>query len=388
MAPIQATPDVILIVDDSPENLEALRLMLSKQGYHPITAPDGETALALAESRSPDLVLLDIGLPGMSGYDVCRCLKSNTGTRRIPIVFLSAHNEADDKVRAFTIGGVDYITKPFFVEEVLARIETHLNLRRYERHLEAMVAERTRDLANAKDAAEAANDAKSRLLMNMSHELRTPLTGILTAADIALEAGDETRNEMLSIIKASGRQLNDTLTTLIDFAAYESGDTKLIPTPFRLETLLQALPTRFVHKGIERELDLTLRQDGELPDRLVGDRTRLAFVLRALLDNAAKFSTDAPQATLSVRCEPTQDDAVRLHFSVRDNGIGIHPDHHDAIFDPFFQVDTSIVRQYDGVGIGLALCRRYVRLMGSDIVVDSRSGRGSTFTFEAVFSRA
>jgi signal transduction histidine kinase len=379
--PLPDIRDAILIVDDAPENLEALRLILSKKGYRITTATDGEAALERISRQRPDLVLLDIGMPGMSGFEVCRRLKSDASTRRIPVLFLSARHHTDDKVHAFESGGVDYITKPFQVVEVLARIETHLTLRRYQQRLEAMVAARTRALA-------AANAAKSRFLMTMSHELRTPLNGVLTAADMAAETTDATvREEMIAIVQTAGRQLMDTVTHILDFADYEGGDMQVAHTDFQPADLLENLPRRFVHKGQVRELDLTVVVKGALPDTLRGDRRRLAFILEALLDNAAKFSRAKPMVTVSVHCPLVQSDTFALTFAVTDDGIGIHPDHHEPIFEPFFQVDTSLARHFDGVGMGLALCRRYARLMGGDIRVSSRPDRGSTFTIEAVVAR-
>jgi PleD family two-component response regulator len=126
----------ILIVDDTPENLTVLRRMLAENGYRVRPALSGETALTSIQNDLPDLILLDIMMPGMGGYEVCKRLKSNEQTRSIPVIFISALNELDDKVKAFSLGGADYITKPFQVEEVLARVKTHVTLRNLHKNLE------------------------------------------------------------------------------------------------------------------------------------------------------------------------------------------------------------------------------------------------------------
>ena len=183
MTPVEEVTQIeILIVDDNTQNLQVLLNILAEQNFKVRPAPNGPTALMIAEAAPPDLILLDIKMPGMDGFEVCEALKANPDTASIPVIFISAFDDTWDKVRAFKLGAVDYITKPFQVDEVLARIQTHLTILELRRDLESRVQERTdalRDAEIARREAEQANRAKSAFLSNMSHELRTPLNAIL-----------------------------------------------------------------------------------------------------------------------------------------------------------------------------------------------------------------
>ncbi len=180
----------ILVVDDTKENIEALFALLQDE-YIIVAAKSGENALKKTHKTKPDLILLDIMMPGMDGYEVCRRLKADKETEGIPIIFVSALSEAMDEAKAFELGAVDYITKPFIPSIIKARVRTHLSLKEYQTHLKEMVRERTLQLEEAKLEAQSANIAKSDFLMNMSHELRTPLNGIMAASSIIPDCNDK-----------------------------------------------------------------------------------------------------------------------------------------------------------------------------------------------------
>lgn len=174
----------IMIIDDEPDNLDVLGMMLRQEGWSVRAFPRGDLALKASGDEVPDLILLDIRMPGMDGYEVCRRFKADERLRAIPIIFLSAFSEPADKVRAFEAGGVDYITKPFSEREVLARVHTHLGLRRYQIHLEALVRQRVQQLAEANRRLCIWDDAKNQWLNILSHEMRTPLGGILSITEL------------------------------------------------------------------------------------------------------------------------------------------------------------------------------------------------------------
>src|ERR1700682_6141979 len=185
-----------MIVDDNPANLKLLEDMLLRQQHEVRSFPLGRLALAAAMKSSPDLILLDINMPEMNGYEVCERLKEDKKLAGIPVIFLSALNKSEDKVRAFRSGGVDYISKPFQVDEVQARVETHLRLRRLHRavqdqkdRLEDIVVSRTRDLSEALARLTILDRAKTEFLNLISHELRTPLNGLLGIGEVVLDLG-------------------------------------------------------------------------------------------------------------------------------------------------------------------------------------------------------
>lgn len=228
------TKDDILIVDDTLPNLKVLSEMLNEEGYYVRGAPNGPAALIMINARLPDLVLLDIRMPGMGGYEVCRKLKADQKTSDIPVIFISALEQVAQKVEGFRAGGVDYITKPFKAEEVLARVKLHLSIRKFQNQIEMQniqlqqeIAERKRaekESELAREAAEKANKVKSDFLANMSHEIRPPMNAIMgfTTLTLKTDLSREQQNYLHKIKKASDSLL-DIINDILDFSKIEAG---------------------------------------------------------------------------------------------------------------------------------------------------------------------
>ena len=207
----------IMVVDDTPENLTLLNDMLRHGGYQVFALPNGEMALKAAAKNPPDLILLDINMPGLNGYEVCKRLKADEHLAEIPVIFLSAYNETEHKITAFQAGGVDYITKPFQSEEVEARVRIHLKLRQLQRelheqnlNLESLVAQRTRELEEAYARLRRLDQVKSDFLTMISHEMRTPLNGIFGLAQIAMDLAPESaeRSELWEMYQSTRRRVD------------------------------------------------------------------------------------------------------------------------------------------------------------------------------------
>lgn len=377
---------VILVVDDMLTNLALLNAILQQDGYHVLLAKTGEKALAVAKEEHPDLILLDVVMPEWDGYETCEQIKRDPQLANIPVLFLSALNDAEDKIRAFRAGGVDYVHKPFQEEELLARVRTHIELYHLRGKLEQEIKrldERTIELHKAKDMAEAANRAKSRFLANMSHELRTPLNAIIGYSEILMEEATETEQEEilpdLQKIHTAGRHLLGLINDVLDLSKIESGKMELYLETFEVEKLVrEVLATVQPSAEIKNNtLELQITQPlGEM----YADLTKTRQILFNLLSNATKFTE---QGTL--RLTVARESSAQLHenwltFSVTDEGIGMTPEQQSKLFQPFTQVDASTTRRFGGTGLGLVITKQFTEMMHGTITVQSEFGEGSTFT--------
>ncbi len=250
--------------------------------------------------------------------------------------------------------------------------------------------ELTEATSKAKEAAEASSRAKSDFLLNMSHELRTPLNGVIGASELIATSG--TRSELLKvqeIVRSSSHAMLQTVEQILDYSKSNDRKLELVHEPFRLDKALSRIATWFSHKGSMLAIRLNYDFDPvDIPADLVGDEVRFIEILNHLLGNAAKFTASEPFATLKIKVLEKSLEEVLFEFSLVDNGIGISEELHLKIFEPFSQADTSNTRKYDGVGIGLSICKQLVELMGGKIWVKSKPGEGSVFFFTLRFKQA
>lgn len=368
----------MLIVDDSANDLQYIVRVLRDQGYTPHPATEARQALAFVQARVPELILLDVNLPDMDGYQLCRKLKADARIRDVPVIFISGGNSVLDKVRAFSEGAVDYIPKPFQAEEVLARIGTHLSLRRL-----------AAGLVEAKERAEEASLAKSQFLANMSHELRTPLNAVLGYAQILKmsENLDAHQRHAISAIHESGEHLLTLINDILDLARIEAGRLELLPAAMSLTTVLRFVGHMIGVRAQDKGLTFVCECDPGLPSTVMADEKRLSQVLLNLLSNAVKFTSHGSVKLRAQLLSCKDDGFTRLRFAVVDTGCGIASCDIATIFEPFEQVGAAEERAA-GAGLGLAICKRIVQLMDSDIAVESQPGVGSTFSFELVLPLA
>ncbi len=396
----------ILIVDDTFQNLQILADMLSQSGYSVTGAPDGPTALMIARNNPPDLILLDIRMPDMDGYEVCTQLKSDEKTKGIPVIFLSALDELQDKIKGFSIGGADYMTKPFQDEEVLARVNTHISLRRMQQQLEKQnsllqkeivqrkkaekslkkannelelrVQERTAELLKAKNAAEASTRAKSEFISNISHEFRTPLNPIIGMTDLLLSSAKPASDEcdFLTCIAGSARELLTMVEDLIKLCLIEAAGIHSENQLVELMPILESTVVNLAYASRSKGLKVRYEIDADVPEQILGDIELLMNILDRLGRNAVKF-TEKGEIILSLR----KVSETEVQFSISDTGVGIPADRKEKIFEDFTQADGSNTRRFGGIGLGLTLVRRQVSHLGGRIWADSIEGKGSAFHF-------
>jgi signal transduction histidine kinase len=373
----------ILIVDDTIPNLQLLSTMLTDEGYKVRAVPSGAMALTAAQSAPPDLILLDIALPDLNGYEVCQCLKRDDRTRNVPILFISALDDEMDKVKAFEVGGVDYITKPFQVAEVVARVETHLNLQLFQdqlRQTNEKLLTANQQLAQARDEALRANQAKSAFLANISHELRTPLNNILGYTELlqeeATESGSEQYLSDLQKIHHASSHLLTLLNDLLDLSKVEAGKLTFHITTFDVRAVVASVIAD-ERISVEKNNNTFTTEIDPMLSEMVGDETKIKQILFNLISNAAKFTSNG---NVSFAAHQIKRHGKRwIEFRIVDTGIGIPPEKIKNLFDPFVQADESIATQYGGTGLGLALTKRLCQIMGGSIQMSSELNVGTIF---------
>ncbi len=379
-----SSPAVILVVDDMPANLRLLTEGLQTRGYEVRPVLSGEAALAVALREPPDLVLLDINMPGLNGYETCTRLKQEARLAAVPVIFLSAMHETVDKVKGFEVGAVDYVTKPFRLEEVEARVRTHLELarlrRELERHserLESTVADRTRQLAESlvqlaesqDQLAEAharlavLDQAKSDFLSLISHEVRTPLNGILGIAELLLlDCPEDTAAKYAPLLEQSRRRL----VTLIEDALLLSEIGVNAGTGARQASRLESLLQDACRQAAPLADTLSVRfapVPADLGD-VRGLPEHLVRALRSLLETAAKFAR--PGSVVRITKDAAQED-VRLNIDVE--GRSIPP----AALPRFFQLLGIADPLTPGGDLGLApaVAERIVTLYGGSVSIEN-----------------
>ena len=424
------TNNEILVVEDSLTQALLIQNILEQEGYRVGVARNGVEALNYLEGRKPDLVVSDIVMPKMDGYEMCRRIKQNDLLKQIPVMLLTALSDPEDVIRGLECGADNFITKPYKEEFLLARIKSILANRELRRgysegrgaevffggktyvitsdrfqildllfssfenaveknqELETAISDLQRvqeALAEAKEAAEKANRAKSLFLANMSHDIRTPMNGIIGMTDLCLETSlDDEQREYLNMVRMSADSLLSLLNDILDFSKIEGDMLELEQIEFNLRDHLESILKTLALQAHKKGLELACRIENNVPVALTGDPGRLRQVIVNLIGNAIKF-TDHGEILVEVKREEEGDDSVRLRFYVQDTGVGVPEEKQKTIFNAFSQADESITRKYGGTGLGLSISSRLVGLMGGHIALKSDPGKGSTFHFDARF---
>ncbi|NJN25825.1 MAG: hybrid sensor histidine kinase/response regulator [Cyclobacteriaceae bacterium] len=357
---IESNRQKVLIVDDVTKNIQLVANFLKQAGYDINFAISGKTALNHINKEKFDLILLDIMMPEMDGFEVCQKLKSDEETKDIPIVFLTAKTDIDSITKAFQVGGIDYITKPFNRAELLARVKTHLELQEQKRNLKEL------------------NATKDKFFSIIAHDLKSPLNQLLGLSEILQkELETQQNNEIKNLVNLmnksamSGRMLLD---NLLEWSRSQTGTINYQPKQIDLgqitDEVMKLNENNTLQKQIMLESKIALGISG------YADENMIKTVLRNLISNGIKFTMPGGKIELEAKQEKDQ-----IIYSVADNGIGMKP----ADLKKLFRIDinpNSIGNSKEkGTGLGLILCKEFIEINKGEIWAESKVGEGSCFKF-------
>lgn len=382
----------ILIVDDEPENLKLLSLLLIENGYKVRAAKTGKEALSSIQFSLPDLALLDIKLPDLSGFDICKNIKSDVSTKELPVLFLSALKESNDIVYGFEVGAQDYITKPFNIKEVLARVNTHMQLYLLRKELEAKAIELK--IANDKLEKEIAisqqvelmrqknneiaelNAAKDKFFSIIAHDLRGPFVGFLGLTSFFQnpEISFDEMKRYGELLNKSANNLFKLLENLLTWARMQRGAVEFNPNIYKLCDVVKQNEVFLNDYAAKKKIELTM----QIPEPLevYADIEMLNTILRNLISNGIKFTRIGGKVIVTAIEKDNE-----ILISIQDFGIGMN----GKILNGLFKIDQKTARpgteKESSTGLGLLLCKEFVEKHGGKVWAESEEEKGSIFYF-------
>lgn len=359
----------ILVVDDTPDNLDLLEFALKRKPVRMLRANSGKECLELAREQKPDVILLDIQMPEMDGFETLKHLRNHPATAGIPVIFLTAQRKDPQSIEAGLVLGADeYLTKPIDTEELLVRTKMLVRLRRTETELER---------------------TKADFMAMLVHDLRSPLSGIKAVLELLGGMGKggqmtEDHFELLTAAQTSAERMLDIVNDLLDLSKYETGNISLEPEAISIDMVIDAIYRQFALQYKQKNVKLILDRGDNLPIVSI-DLAKTGQVFMNLLSNALKFTP--VNGSVTVRTRRYEDPAspkTRQKFiivSVTDTGVGIPPAEMPLVFDRYKQVSSAKKANQKGTGLGLAICKMIVEAQGGWIKAESEIDKGTTFSF-------
>jgi two-component system sensor histidine kinase/response regulator len=350
----------VIVVDDNTNNLHVLANILRNNGLKVATVKDGFKALKFIKQKKPDLILLDIMMPEMDGYEVCKRLKNNSDTDDIPIIFITALNNTEDKIKAFEYGCVDYIAKPFRKEEVFARVIAHLNLRQAQKQLKI------------------SNATKDKLFSIIAHDLRGPISSLAGMLEmVAINPGfldNADRFEILNEMKLSAQNTYHLLENLLSWAKKQQGYIRCQPENFYLSPMLKKIIRLLSSVAKQKNISMYSKVSDHL--RVFADVDLMMTVFRNLISNALKFTGDSGEVTISAKPYGSF-----VEITISDTGVGISENLLHSLLRSEEAFSTYGTRNEKGSGLGLILCKEFIEKNGGHLRIESQLEQGSRFIF-------
>lgn len=402
--------NTILVVDDQPQNIRLIGTLL-REHYNLLIADNGPKAIETALGKMPDLILLDIMMPEMSGFEVCEALKNDKRTREIPIIFLTAKTETEDILKAFEIGGVDYVTKPFNALEVMARIKTHLELKNSKDTIKQQYSELIKKneqltkaysdlehqaqnlnklylqliqnetfLRKSNEELQKLNEMKDKFFSIVSHDLRSPFAGILTMTDILNHHIDEfSKDELVDMLRSLNKTAQQTYKFIEDLLEWSRSQMGRIQMNIEKEDLASIIAGTLLTLNQQAELkNITIENNVPFGTYAFFDNNMMATIVRNLISNAIKFTHKGGKVSLNSE-QTTIQGKPFVRLSVSDTGVGMNEDKISQLFSLEKVQSTPGTEKEKGTGLGIVICRDFIEKMGGKISVESKLNEGTTF---------
>ena len=362
----------VLVVDDTEDNLDLLEFALKRKPVHMLRATSGKECLTIAEEKQPDIILLDIQMPGMDGFETLKRLRANRATAKIPVIFLTAQRKDPDSIATgLAMGAEQYLTKPIDTDELLVRTKMMVQLKRAEAELER---------------------TKADFMAMLVHDLRSPLIGVKSVIELLQDSGKGTplnddHFELLSSAHASSVKLLELVSDFLDVSKYEAGSISFqkdaVPITRFTDPVLRQMDIQFKQRGV------TLKKN--IPEDLpmvVTDASKTEQVVMNLLSNALKFTKGGGTVTIEAAVQAVDPKDVLpgsprrfVRISVTDSGVGIAKEELSGLFERYKQVSSAKLVKQKGTGLGLVICKLIVEAQGGTVSVESEPGKRTTFSF-------
>lgn len=359
----QRKTPTVLIVDDNPNNIKIVALILRSLKYKIVIATNGEQAIEMVEQTRPDIILLDVMMPKIDGFETCRIIKKDSKNENIPVIFITALNDTDSLVEGFKAGGVDYITKPFNKEELISRVKTHLDLKQTQDELRKTTQHLTE-----------LNALKDKMFSVIGHDLRSPLSSVKMTLEFLSFMTEENPElaENINIMQKTTDEVFGLLDNLLGWAKSQSGNLFVEPEQVSLNEIVNSI--YLLNKGNINLKKIQFHFDKEKDLSVFADMNTLKTVFRNLVSNAIKFTPEGGKISINSQ---KQDDHVLVE--IKDSGVGIPTENIPKLFDSAQHVTTYGTNRESGSGLGLVLCHDYVVKNKGKIWVESTVGEGTSF---------